>query len=690
MRLHRIPFLIVITATFFLLAAGDPPPTPASPEIKAELAEAFSTRLQAFNENRLLVMDVFTPELDAAFISPSGETAVLWLALRDDSGRILATEPGLALARLGPDGWNVLLPGDPGWDETLANLPDGMLPLEQLPAPGDAPAPAAPAAPLQGYYLPYAAGTARWLEGSISHFQNIPELGYPSCTIEYCHYAYDFTDTGHFPLLASKDGTVIGSRDSCTDGSEICTNYIVLHNASDNAYQIYLHLSNGTIPDKLTAGTAVLRGQYLGDTDDTGYSTSNHVHFMVTSDIWMGGPANYQYYWGHSIDIRFADVAINNGIPRNCYEISHFQVYDGANQCLASTGDRYTSGNVGAYPPAGSLTRPAAGITVTSGPNPLIDVTAYPTDDVQVTAVRLMASIGGQWVEIGPKITQPVAPGKYDWDVNLCEVGPLNGPLDVALRAWDHEGNISGPLSPRTIQVEHSCPPPTSQLLPAQSFASTALRLNWDGAAAGAGLSAYELQWRLAGGTWEAANTLAFPASQHSAWLSGEGGSTYGFRLRALDSNGQPEAWPAGDLPEIEITLPSSCTQDASEPDDTAVQGRGLVLGEEAQGNLCGQGNADWFLVDVNPASRYAIRAASLNGGAAVRLTAYGQDGQSVLAMGQAAGLGMDASLRFNPAGESQVYIQVEPLIPNLFGSDAMYALVVSESQDVFLPLLFR
>ncbi|HBY08917.1 MAG TPA: hypothetical protein DEH22_14490, partial [Chloroflexi bacterium] len=124
-----------------------------------------------------------------------------------------------------------------------------------------------------------------------------------------------------------------GSRDSCSDGNPSCTNYIVLYNSSDQAYQIYLHLAYGTIPNKLTPGTWVQRGEYLGDTDDTGYSTSQHVHFMVTDSIWMGSSG---YYWGRSIDIRFADVAINHGIPRTCYEVTQFPIYDGATECLGN------------------------------------------------------------------------------------------------------------------------------------------------------------------------------------------------------------------------------------------------------------------------------------------------------------------------------------------------------------------
>jgi hypothetical protein len=619
------------------------------------------------------------------------------LALRDHSGRRLATEPGLALARLSAEGWQVLLPGDPGWAETLAALPDGMLPIELSPAPTGIAVNSTPVTQaLTGYYLPYAAGTARWLEGSISHFQSIPELGYPSCLAEYCQYAYDFTDAWHFPLLASKSGTVIGSRDSCTDGSTTCTNYIVLYNLNDQAYQIYLHLAYGTIPDSLTEGTGVLRGQYLGDSDDTGYSTSQHVHFMVTKSIWMG---NSGYYWGNSIDIRFADVPINNGIPRTCYEVTQFAIYDGAADCLGNRSDPrnpandwFVSGNVGAYPPTGSLIRPAAGATVANGTNPLMDVTATALDDVRVTAVRLVAKLNNQWVEIGPLVTQPVQSNQYDWDVNLCAVGPLNGPLDVALRVWDHEGNMAPALVPRTIQVDHACPPPASQLFPAEGFNSTAVRLSWDAVGAEGGLGSFELQWRYEPGIWDAANIFTFPGNQRSTWLVGQLGESYAYRLRALDTNGQPESWPSNDGAETTSDMPINCIPDASEPDNSSGQARLMSLGAWAQGNLCGPGNPnpDWFRVDLLNTSDYLMIAPSLSGGAAVNLTVYTGDGGTTLASAQAGGVGQTARLLFRPAAPGSYTIKVEPLVPNLVGTDAVYRIMTVEAKKIFLPQIGR
>lgn len=695
MHWKRLPLLfLALLAVVLLTAPADPPIGPASTETEQALMAAFSRRLDSAPEAQPLTFDLFTPELDTAFVTPGGDLAVLWMALRDDHGRRLATEPGLLLARQSPAGWEVLLPGDPGWDETLAALPENALPLEQQPAPdGSSPDEAAIQAPLTGYYLPYAAGTARWMEGSISHFQSIPELGYPSCTAEFCRYAYDFTDLWHFPLLAAKEGSVYASRDSCPDGSPSCTNYIVLRNTAEGTFQIYLHLANGTIPDKLTPGTWVQRGQYIGDSDDTGYSTSQHVHFMVTTSVWMG---NSGYYWGRSVDVRFADVAINNGIPRNCYEVTRFPIYDGATECLGDKSDPrnpandwYVSGNVGAFPPTGTLTRPAAGAAVLAGPNPLMDVTANASDDVRVKAVQLLVKTGGQWVEVGPQVTSPVTAGVYDWDATLCEAGPFHGAVEVALRVWDHEGNVADALNPRTIQVDHACPPPSSQLTAAEVFDSTAVRLTWQASEAGAGLGSFAWQWRTQPGTWNDANIITAAADQRSAWFGGQPGGSYAFRLRALDDNGQPEPWPAGDAAEVSAVVPAACVADGAEPDNTPAQARLLAPGATAQGNLCPAGDPDWLRFEIVTPGAYIVRGSSLGGGAALKLSVYDSQGVTLLASGAAAGVGRSAALRFDPPSAGSYTLKVEPLTPGLQGTQALYAVAV-EPARAFLPLMAR
>ncbi len=687
-------FCLLSCAVLLLSAPTEPPLLPAPAVVQADLWSAFTKRLQS-SSPKSLTFDLFTPELDTAFLTADGKTAVLWLALRDDYGRRLATEPSLLLARQTQTGWHIVMPDDPAWEEISKSLPPQLLPIEIQSSPQNSPNEGIIInTPLTGYYLPYAAGTAHWMEGSISHFHNIPELGYPSCSIEYCRYAYDFTDYQSFPLLASKEGHVIASRDSCPGGSPTCTNFIVLHNRAEGTYQIYLHLAHGTIPDQLTPGTFVRRGQYIGDSDDTGYSTSQHVHFMVTNDIWMGSGG---YYWGRSIDIRFADVPINNGIPRNCYEVTRFPIYDGATECLGNkldprnpANDWYVSGNAGAFPPSGSLIRPAAGETLLQGTGSVMDVTATATDDVRVTAFRLVVKINGEWMETGPKVLSPTQAGLYDWDVDLCSGGPLNGAVELALRVWDHEGNMASALDPRTVLVDHACPPSTTQLRPAEVLDSTAVRLSWEAVDNGAGFGKFELQWRPEPGAWHDGGIIPITPHQRSFWFVGNPGQSYAFRLRAVDVNGQAEEWPAGDAAETFASLPSTCQPDGYEPDDNPAQARPLTPGETAERNLCPQSNADWFQISINQTGNYLWSAVSHSGGAAVRLRLYAEDTVTELGSAEALAAGEHAFLRFQPSVPGMYYLKVEPLLPNLMGTQAIYHLTVRQVQDTFLPLISR
>ncbi|MGB4594898.1 MAG: M23 family metallopeptidase, partial [Anaerolineaceae bacterium] len=607
-----IAFVFLIFAGGVAATPGElPPPTSATEEIRETLLDAYQSDLA---EEKALhpefLEDLFYPEFDEVFLSEDGKTAMIWIALRDSSGTVLATEPGLILARLVNDGWRMVFPDDTEWADTLSAFPAQYIPAEYSPIPEGVLPKNSQIQTLTGYYLPYVAGTRHWLEGSVLHFNSFPARGYPSCTQEVCQYAYDFTDGGHFPLVASKDGTVVASRDSCTDGNSYCTNYMILKSSADGYYQLYLHMANSTIPDKLTVGTLVKRGQYLGDTDDTGYSTTEHVHFMVTNSWWWAGDG---YPWGISQDIRFADVAINGGIPRTCYEVTKLPIYNGATECLGSktdplnpNNDWFASGNAGAFPPTGNLTRPTEGKVVATS-NTLMDVTAAASDDVRVKQVVLLGYINGAWKEIPPRVTTPNANGLFDWDVNLCNEGPLNGQLQLRLKVWDHEGNVVALPAIRTVTVDHACLPPASAMTTSTTYDSSAAKLNWNVTPSPSGLSKFEVQWRGKGSVWSATQTINLGATARSAWFVGSLGGTYEFRLRAFDNNGQPEAWPAGDLPEQSITFPTNCTPDVGEVDNTYQTAKPIFINSTLTRNFCQSGDVDWYRLDTSEWLNYMV-----------------------------------------------------------------------------------
>jgi len=692
-RLIGVGVLSLLTLALLVSAASEPPEVAREADKQALWAayqERYAEILTLNNSDP--IASLFEPVLDEAFISPDGKTAVLWLALRDYSGRILATEPGIVLASLSADGWEVQLRGDPGWDEALSRLPEGYLPAEFQSA--KAQAPNASPQTIWGYYLPYVKGTSHKLEGSVLHFNYYPPLGYPSCDIAYCHYAYDFTDVGHFPLVAARAGTVVSSRDYCADGNTGCTNYIVLQDVVGGAYQIYLHLAYATIPDHLVPGVYVGRGVYIGDTDDTGYSTSEHVHFMVVQDFWYGGDG---YPWGYSVDVRFSDVPINNGIPRTCYEVTNLPIYDGATQCIGNktdplnpNNDWFTSGNLGANPPTGQLSRPVAGAVVATGSNPLMDVTASTQDDVRVKTAVLQGLINGSWREMGPRVSNPNTEGVFDWDVNLCQAGPLNGPLEVALKIWDHEGNVVSLLSRRTIQVDHACPPPVSQMTAPNTYDGTAFNLNWTASESGAGIASFQIQWRQEAEAWSTSRQMTYAAGARAAWFAGMPGGTYGFRMRAIDINGQPEAWPAGDAAEITVGTPATCVEDAAEQDDTAATAVFISLGVEHQRNICGLGDADWFKFWTGDHERYFFFARTINGGAAVRVSVYAADGITLLGSAKAPAVNSSTSLGVMVPKNEIIYVKAEPAFANLTGTAVLYGMRVSPGYGSSLPLILK
>ena len=149
--------------------------------------------------------------------------------------------------------------------------------------------------------------------------------------------------------------------------------------------------------------------------------------------------------------------------------------------------------------------------------------------------------------------------------------------------------------------------------------------------------------------------------------------------------NGQPEPWPANDAAETTTAMPATCSPDAFESDDSPAQARPMTLGAWAQSNLCGPGNPDWFRVDLPNTSEYLIIAPSFSGGAAVKLTVHPGDGGATLASGQAGEMGQTARIRYKPAAAGSYTIKVEPLIPDLVGTDAVYRIMVVEAKKIVL-----
>lgn len=409
---------------------------PEAPAIDAALQEAIRS-----TNGEVLAFVIYQVAIDHIQFTPDRQTALVWLAMIDPTdGQVIATEPGLAIADRQGEEWQITLQANAAWAERFEKLPAGLLP-EEYRAYFDTAAKEDNAinTVYYGYKLPWGGGQAKTVEGSIGHF-----LIYHSCSEAACRYAYDFADGTMFPLLAARGGTVKRWYDGCTNGDENCTNYLVLEDRSTSpyTYQLYMHLANNTIPAELkSVGVNVNQGQFIGNVDDTGYSTGHHLHFMVHT--------NPSSYWGNSVDIRFDDVDVNGGVPRTENETTTYPQYGtGFHQ-----NDLYVSGNALAIGPTGSLTQPQNLTTITTRS---LSVSGWGTDDRGVIKMQVRArTVDSGWFDLGAAQTGSA----FTAEIDLCAAGIPDGPLTLALQLWDVEGNTGYDTQYRTIYKQHTCQP---------------------------------------------------------------------------------------------------------------------------------------------------------------------------------------------------------------------------------------
>jgi hypothetical protein len=170
----------------------------------------------------------------------------------------------------------------------------------------------------------------------------------------------------------------------------------------------------------------------------------------------------------------------------------------------------------------------------------------------------------------------------------------------------------------------------------------------------------------------------------------GQPGENYAFRLRALDSNGQPEPWPANQAAETSASLPTACVPDSYEEDDDVDHAYIINLGVGEQRNLCEVGDLDWFDVQIEEPGYYLFRADSVNAGAAVKITVYDEMGESEIVRGEAPGVGQATNVLLKMDVPGNLKIRVEGLVPHLVGTDAIYQLSINKVSVSFLPLINR
>lgn len=159
-----------------------------------------------------------------------------------------------------------------------------------------------PAEAPDGYLLPLACGTqASITQGNHSSFSHNGKAA----------YAFDFSLVADTPLLAMQDGVVVLAKNDIqpghpcySGGGSSCANdvnYVVVDHGDATA-TLYLHLNEASVD----VGDTVLRGQQVGLSGGTGWSTGPHAH--VQRQELCGS------WWCQSLELSFADVG-GAGVP---------------------------------------------------------------------------------------------------------------------------------------------------------------------------------------------------------------------------------------------------------------------------------------------------------------------------------------------------------------------------------------
>ena len=401
----------------------------------------------------VLAFIIFRVTIDHVDSSEDRSLALVWISMVDkQTGLIQNSEPGLVIAHATGDAsqpWRVTFQADPTFTEELMAVPEAMMSLDEkalyMPAVQQT---SKDGTVYMGYKLPWTKGQTVYLTGSIGHV-----LTYKSCPSS-CLYAFDFANGSMFDVKAAKHGYVKYAQWTYENGNTTNPNYLVLEDPSTTptTYQVYYHLAQNSIPAALrVVGTEVMQGQFIGNADDTGYSTGNHLHFHVHTTP--------NSVWGNSVDIVFDDVTVNGGRPRTCAEAGAYPDYGSG--CM--DGNRYVSNNGDTATPIGAITNPVAYTTVTS---PTINVSGWMNDDTAVASGQLKYNAGDGWVTIG----EPVTVTPFTREIDLCGSRIPDGTFFLSIDVTDKAGKLStGTQGLTELTKSYNCPVLPPVCTPAES-----------------------------------------------------------------------------------------------------------------------------------------------------------------------------------------------------------------------------
>jgi hypothetical protein len=164
-------------------------------------------------------------------------------------------------------------------------------------------------------------------------------------------------------------------------------------------------------------------------------------------------------------------------------------------------------------------------------------------------------------------------------------------------------------------------------------------------------------------------------------------GSTYGFRMRAVNASGNGETFT--DTAETSIQL-SGCTAgvDAYEEDGSKQQAKELVNGADRQNHtFCGQNDEDWFTFTPQKGEMYLFEGVPTSTSDGVIMTAYDKNGNLIQEVLPTV-LGQSTFIKFIAPSADPITLQLRNFNPLIAGDGVTYQVYVDQGQQFFVPMV--
>ncbi|HWQ46561.1 MAG TPA: peptidoglycan DD-metalloendopeptidase family protein [Longilinea sp.] len=234
------------------------------------------------------------------------------------------------------------------------------------------------------------------------------------------------------------------------------------------------------------------------------------------------------------------------------------------------------------------------------------------------------------------------------------------------------------------LQLDGVAPQSQMVSLPA-THSTTHFPLTWSVTSDESMIDHFEIQMRIDGGTWQNVAT-GITSEERSREFWGLLGHTYEFRMRAIATTGQIEAYPSSAEATTQLL---SCSGDGWEDTDDVSGGATLLSeGVPQTHTICAAGDSDWVRIAAVAGEQYLLSAHSLGGGASINIAVYGPNNPSILVDQYSTDTGgEDNGIAFTAASTGTYYVRLSGYDPLLGGSSVSYQIELTTAELLYAPM---